>query len=246
MSQLGEQVAATAPARPPRPPRCRRHPQRRPGYPPAPARAVGRGRPRRASRPPRMAASSPACAWTSPAGSKRGSRRWPRRLRPCPSCSDETVRLREAINQLATSRDIGALEQAVVSLASGIERAQAGTDLTAIAVPIEQVRAQVERLAEEVAENVHSRVAEDVAPPGRAPRHGRGHRRRGSRRARPSPACSRELEEIRRLIGALAGPERIQSLAHEPAGRERADRAAAAGRGTARTCVRCSRRSAAT
>ncbi|MGH1589047.1 hypothetical protein ACRBEV_12595 [Methylobacterium phyllosphaerae] len=124
----------------------------------------------------------------------------------------ETVRLREAINQLATSRDIGALEQAVVSLASGIERAQAGTDLTAIAVPIEQVRAQVERLAEEVAENVHSRVAEDVrrlaerldtvAATGAADPD--GHTLAG---------LFGELDEIRRLIGALAGPERIQGLA---------------------------------
>ncbi|MEG9527676.1 MAG: hypothetical protein MIL41_18245 [Hyphomicrobiales bacterium] len=126
---------------------------------------------------------------------------------------DETARLREAINQLATSRDIGALEQAVVSLASGVERAQAGTDLTAIAAPIEQVRAQVERLAEEVAENVHSRVAEDVrrlaerldtiAATGAADPHG------------PTLAgLFAELEEIRRLIGTLAGPERIQSLAN--------------------------------
>jgi localization factor PodJL len=126
---------------------------------------------------------------------------------------DETARLREAINQLATSRDIGALEQAVVSLASGIERAQAGTDLTAIAAPIEQVRAQVERLAEEVAENVHSRVAEDVrrlaerldtiAATGAADPEG------------PTLAgLFAELEEIRRLIATLAGPERIQSLAN--------------------------------
>ena len=125
---------------------------------------------------------------------------------------DETVRLREAITQLATSRDIVALEEAVISLASGVERAQAGTDLTAIAAPIEQVRAQVERLAEEVAENVHSRVAEDV-------------RRLAERldSVAATGAAGRddhtltglfgELEEIRRLIGALAGPERIQGLA---------------------------------
>lgn len=125
---------------------------------------------------------------------------------------EETTRLREAINQLATSRDIGALEQAVITLASGIERAQAGTDLTAIAVPIEQVRAQVERLAEEVAENVHSRVAEDVrrlaerldsaAATGAADPDGR-----------TLAGLFAELEEIRRQIGALAGPERIQGLA---------------------------------
>ncbi|MDF2597790.1 MAG: hypothetical protein K0Q54_613, partial [Methylobacterium brachiatum] len=48
----------------------------------------------------------------------------------------ETVRLREAINQLATSRDVGALEQAVTTLAHGIERAQVGTDLAAIAAPV--------------------------------------------------------------------------------------------------------------
>jgi localization factor PodJL len=125
----------------------------------------------------------------------------------------ETVRLREAINQLATSRDVGALEQAVTTLAHGIERAQAGTDLAAIAAPVEQVRAQVERLAEEVAENVHTRVADDV-------------RRLAERLdtvAATGPAGSdshtlaglfAELEEIRRLIGALAGPERIQGLAN--------------------------------
>jgi localization factor PodJL len=125
---------------------------------------------------------------------------------------DETVRLREAITQLATSRDIVALEEAVVSLASGVERAQIGTDLTAIAAPIEQVRVQVERLAEEVAENVHSRVAEDV--------------RRLAERLDSVAATGAadpddhtlaglfsELEEIRRLIAALAGPERIQGLA---------------------------------
>ncbi|MCJ2060433.1 hypothetical protein MKL09_28395 [Methylobacterium sp. J-048] len=124
----------------------------------------------------------------------------------------ETVRLREAINQLATSRDVGALEQAVTSLAHGIERAQVGTDLAAIAAPIEQVRAQVERLAEEVAENVHARVADDVrrlaerldsvAATGQADSD--GHTLAG---------LFAELEEIRRLIGALAGPERIQGLA---------------------------------
>lgn len=125
----------------------------------------------------------------------------------------ETVRLREAINQLATSRDVGALEQAVTSLAHGIERAQVGTDLAAIAAPVEQVRAQVERLAEEVAENVHTRVADDVrrlaerldsvAAAGQAGSD--GHTLAG---------LFAELEEIRRLIGALAGPERIQSLAN--------------------------------
>ncbi|CAA2155117.1 Localization factor PodJL [Methylobacterium brachiatum] len=125
----------------------------------------------------------------------------------------ETVRLREAINQLATSRDVGALEQAVTTLAHGIERAQVGTDLAAIAAPVEQVRAQVERLAEEVAENVHTRVADDVrrlaerldSVAASGPAGSDGHTLAG---------LFAELEEIRRLIGALAGPERIQGLAN--------------------------------
>ncbi|MCJ2090574.1 hypothetical protein MKK88_32015 [Methylobacterium sp. E-005] len=125
----------------------------------------------------------------------------------------ETVRLRRAIDQLATSRDIGALEQAVTALTNGLDRAQIGTDLTAIAAPIEAIRLQVELLAEAVAEQVHARVAEDV--------------RRLSERlddvAATGPADPEgqtlaglftELAEIRQLITALADPERIQSLAN--------------------------------
>ncbi|GJE59476.1 hypothetical protein [Methylobacterium trifolii] len=125
----------------------------------------------------------------------------------------ETARLREMIGHLATGRDVGALEQAVISLATGVERVEASTDLTAIAGPIEVIRVQVERLAEDVAENVHTRVAGDVerlaahldtvaaAGPGTPP----------DRDALAS--VFGELDEIRRLIAALAGPERIQSLA---------------------------------
>lgn len=125
----------------------------------------------------------------------------------------ETVRLREAIDQLATSRDIGALEQVVTALADGVERAHAGTDLTAITASVEEIRAQVAGLAAEVAENVHARVAEDV-------------RRLAERLdgvAASGPADPErqtlaglfaELDEIRRLIEALAGPERIQDLAN--------------------------------
>ncbi|MGT2487187.1 hypothetical protein ACU4GA_17010 [Methylobacterium oryzae CBMB20] len=211
MSQLGEQVAAT----------------RQPGRRPRPAAADIRSAVQEIRQRQRELAqgSEPALAASPADGGVVASMRLDlaRRLEArieegvAPSAAlielqEETTRLREAINQLATSRDIGALEQAVVTLASGIERAQAGTDLTAIAVPIEQVRAQVERLAEEVAENVHSRVAEDV--------------RRLAERLDTAAATGAagpddhtlaglfaELEEIRRQIGALAGPERIQGLA---------------------------------
>ena len=124
----------------------------------------------------------------------------------------ETGRLRSTIDQLATSRDVGALEQAVVTLATGVERAQAGTDLTAIAAPIERVRAQVERLAEDVAEDVHTRVADDVRRLA-----GRLDSVAAAGTAGPDAhalgGLFTELDEIRRLIGGLAGPERIQSLA---------------------------------
>lgn len=125
----------------------------------------------------------------------------------------ETARLREAIDQLATGRDVGALEQVVTALADGVDRAQAGADLTAIAVSVEEIRTQVEGLAAEVAENVHARVAEDV-------------RRLAARLdgvAASAPADPErqtlaglflELDEIRRLVEALAGPERIQDLAN--------------------------------
>lgn len=125
----------------------------------------------------------------------------------------ETSRLRESIGHLATRRDLGALEQAVISLANGVERTQAPADLAAIAAPIELIRVQVERLADDVTENVHTRVAGEVE--------------RLATRLDAALAAGRgsagdddalktlfgELDEIRRLIAALAGPERIQSLA---------------------------------
>lgn len=135
---------------------------------------------------------------------------------PSPAISElqaETSRLRESIGGLATGRDVGALEQAMRSLVTGVQRAQEPADLAAIAAPIELIRVQVTRLADDVAENVHARVASDVerlaakvdgalsnSTPGFADRDELGN-------------LFRELDEIRRLIAALAGPERIQSLA---------------------------------
>lgn len=126
----------------------------------------------------------------------------------------ETVRLRESIGSLASSRDVGALETAMQTLAAGVEKAQAPGDLAAIAAPIEAIRVQVERLAEDVADNVHARVAADVER--------LAAKMNGTFQGAPSGIAEqdvvaglfRELDEIRRLIGALAGPERIQSLAN--------------------------------
>lgn len=125
----------------------------------------------------------------------------------------ETTRLREAIGGLATGQDVNALEQAMLSLATGVQQAQKPADLAAIVKPIEMIQIQVSRLADDVAENVHARVAGEVerlavkfdralsaGPSGNADRDAMG-------------GLFAEIEEIRRLIAALAGPERIQSLA---------------------------------
>ena len=125
----------------------------------------------------------------------------------------ETTRLRDSLGGLATGRDVGALEQTMRALVTDIQRAREPGDLAAIAAPIELMRVQVERLAEDVAANVHARVAGEVerlaskvdgALTGAAPSFADQNALDG---------VFRELDEIRRLIAALAGPERIQSLA---------------------------------
>ena len=124
----------------------------------------------------------------------------------------ETLRLRESIGGLATSRDVGALEQAMISLATGVERAQPSTDLSAITAPIAEIRAQIDKLSGEVADNVHGRVASEVER--LAERLDRASAHTGDAPHSDTLAgLSREIEEIRNLVGALAGPERIQSLA---------------------------------
>lgn len=134
---------------------------------------------------------------------------------PSPAISDlqrETSKLRESLGSLATGRDVGALEQAMRTLAADVHRAREPGDLAAIAAPVELIRVQVDRLAEEVAENVHARISGEVAR--------LAHKVDGSLSATVSYAdrdalagVHQELDEIRRQIGALAGPERIQGLA---------------------------------
>ncbi|WP_342150629.1 hypothetical protein [Methylorubrum sp. SB2] len=125
----------------------------------------------------------------------------------------ETTRLRDSLGGLATGRDVGALEQAMRALVTDMQRAREPGDFAAIAAPIELMRVQVERLAEDVAANVHARVVGEVERlAGKVDGAISG--------AAPSFADQSaldtvfgELDEIRRLIAALAGPERIQSLA---------------------------------
>ena len=124
----------------------------------------------------------------------------------------ETLRLREAIGGLATTRDVSALEQAMISLATGVERAQPSTDLTAITAPIAEIRAQIDRLSGDVADNVHDRVAREVERLAERLDRVSAHVADTSQ-SDALDALSREVEGIRHLVGSLAGPERIQSLA---------------------------------
>lgn len=125
----------------------------------------------------------------------------------------ETTRLRDSLGGLATGRDVGALEQTMRALVTDIQRAREPGDFAAIAAPIELMRVQVERLAEDVAENVHARVAGEVE---RLASKVDGALTGSATSFADQSALDtvfRELDEIRRLVAALAGPERIQSLA---------------------------------
>jgi len=124
----------------------------------------------------------------------------------------ETHRLRESIGSLATGQDVVALEQAMRAFATDIQRAQEPGDLAAIAAPIELMRVQVGRLADDVADNVHARLSGEVE---RLSARVDGALSSSSASADKDAlgGLFRELDEIRRLVASLAGPERIQGLA---------------------------------
>ena len=125
----------------------------------------------------------------------------------------ETGRLRESLSGLATSRDVGELEQTMRAVTSDLQRARDPGEIASIAAPLELMRVQVDRLAADVADNVHARIVGDVerlaakvesvlaaAPSGPADQGA-------------LERAFRELDEIRQLVGALAAPERILGLA---------------------------------
>nr|WP_318284170.1 hypothetical protein [Methylobacterium sp. NI91] len=125
----------------------------------------------------------------------------------------ETSRLRDTLGGLATGRDVGELEQTMQAVASDLQRARDPRELAAIAAPIELMRVQVERLAGDVAENVHARVAGEVERLVAKVDGVLSGALTGPADESALDSVFRELDEIRRLVAALAGPERIQSLA---------------------------------
>ncbi|MGW5958329.1 hypothetical protein [Methylorubrum thiocyanatum] len=125
----------------------------------------------------------------------------------------ETSRLRDTLGGLATGRDVGELEQTMHAVASDLRRARDPREVAAIAAPIELMRVQVERLAEDVADNVHARVAGEVERLAFKVDEVLSGALSGPADQSALESVFRELDEIRRLVAALAGPERIQSLA---------------------------------
>ncbi|PXW66480.1 tetratricopeptide repeat protein [Methylobacterium sp. B4] len=138
------------------------------------------------------------------------------RNEPSPAIAElqrETGRLRESLSGLATSRDVGELEQTMRAVTSDLQRARDPGEIASIAAPVELMRVQVDRLAADVTDNVHARIVGDVER--------LAAKVEGVLAAAPSgPAdqgalerAFRELDEIRQLVGALAAPERILGLA---------------------------------
>lgn len=125
----------------------------------------------------------------------------------------ETSRLRDSIGTLATSGDVGTLEQAVRTLADEVQRAREPADLVAVAGPIDLMRVQVGRLAEDVAANVHARVAQDVERLAQQVDGALGADRTGLADRDAIAKLFGELDEIRGRLSALAEPARVQSLA---------------------------------
>ncbi|MEH3119712.1 MAG: hypothetical protein PGN25_19565 [Methylorubrum populi] len=125
----------------------------------------------------------------------------------------ETSRLRDALGGLATSHDVGELEQTMRTVATDLQRARDPRELAALAAPIELMRVQVDRLAEDVADNVHARVAGEVERLAAKVDGALSGTAAGPADQSVLDGVFRELDEIRRLVAALAGPERIQSLA---------------------------------
>lgn len=135
---------------------------------------------------------------------------------PSPAVAElqrETSRLRDTLGSLATGRDVGELERTMRTVASDLQRARDPRDVAAMAAPVELMRVQVERLAEDMTGGVHTRVAGEVERLAAKVDGALSGVSAGQADQGALDTVLRELDEIRRLVAALAGPERIQSLA---------------------------------
>ncbi|MCJ2083649.1 tetratricopeptide repeat protein [Methylobacterium sp. J-090] len=124
----------------------------------------------------------------------------------------ETSRLRASLDGLATGREVGALEQAMHALATGVEGSPAQADLSAVTAPLDRIRAEVDRLCGDTAREVQVRLAADL--------ESLGARVDAVLRSGPEAFADREaldglfreLQDIRGAIAGLAAPERIEIL----------------------------------
>ncbi|MEH3145879.1 MAG: hypothetical protein PGN34_11145 [Methylobacterium frigidaeris] len=122
----------------------------------------------------------------------------------------ETARLREALAQLATGRDVAALEQAVRTLTGELLRAREPADLAAITGPLDLMRSQIERLAREIADDVHARMTRDLEQLARRVDEALG---TSGIADRDAAGLFHDIDAVRHQIASLADPERVRTLA---------------------------------
>ena len=129
-----------------------------------------------------------------------------------PALQAEANRLRVRIRELATEQDLAAFERTARTLSEDIERAQAPSDLAAVAASVASLRAQIGHLASEMAEPAPARLSDEVEQLARRVDRARDAGVRAVDRDALA-GLSRELSEIRGLLASLAEPERIEDLA---------------------------------
>ncbi len=125
----------------------------------------------------------------------------------------ETSRLRASLDGVATGREVGALEEAMHALATGVDGNPAQADLSAVTAPLDRIRAEVDRLCGDTAREAQTRLATDLEALGARVDTvlSSGPQAFADREA--LDGLFRELLDIRATIAGLAAPERIEVLA---------------------------------
>ncbi|KQP32750.1 hypothetical protein ASF27_17245 [Methylobacterium sp. Leaf102] len=125
----------------------------------------------------------------------------------------ETSRLRASLDGVATGREVGALEEAMHALATGVDGAPAQADLSAVTAPLDRIRAEVGRLCGDTAREVQTRLAADLETLGARVDAVLSNGPDAFADREALDELFRELHDIRTAIAGLAAPERIETLA---------------------------------